>query len=164
MTDYQKALDDVGHHSVNEHGGRMTVAQIAERMGIREGYLRQALSAYDETHPLNAAKVVALTMATRNKSLVRYFAEATGGVYIELPKASAANVDVIEAAGKAATEFGDVMAEAGKALADGRVSRDEAIAFRKQAYEAIETLVQFTELMDAKAGIVPLLRAVQKEG
>src|SRR5205085_11734771 len=73
---YQRALDEVGHHSVDEQGRRMTVEQIAERIGEPPSRLRKELSAYDDAHPLKAEKVVPLTLATRNKALVRYFAEA----------------------------------------------------------------------------------------
>lgn len=155
MTSYQRALDDIGHHSHDEHGQRLTVDRIAERMGVQPHRLRKTLSAYDEAHPLNAALVVALTHATKNLSLVRYFAEACGCVLVELPKVNPANLDVLEQAGSAAREFSDVLAEAGKALADGRVSRDEALAFRRQTDEAITALATFALLMERKAGIAP---------
>ena len=124
-------------------------------MGVRASHLRKALSAYDDTHPLNAAKVVPLTLTTRNLALVRYFAEACGCVLVELPKVSAANVDVFEHAGAAAREFGDVMTEAAKALADGRVTKDEALAFGAQANEAMTAIARFKQLMEIKAGIAP---------
>lgn len=165
MTNYQRALDEVGHHSTTEQGARMTVEQIAERMGEHSvNRLRKILSAYDDAHPLNAAKVVSLTLATRNLALIRYYAEACGCVLIELPKVNALNTDVMAQAGEAAQEFGDVMAEAGKALADGRVSRDEAKAFRKQATEAVTSILRFAELLDVKAGIAPppYLHVVEK--
>lgn len=155
MTGYQRALDEIGHHSHDEHGQRLTVDRIAERMGVQAHRLRKTLSAYDDAHPLNAANVVALTHATRNLSLIRYFAEACGCVLVQLPKVSPANVDVLEHAGSAAREFSDVLAEAGKALADGRVTRDEALAFRRQADEAITSLATFALLMERKAGIAP---------
>ncbi len=156
MTNYQRALDEVGHHSVTEQGARMTVEQIADRMGEPNlNRLRKILSAYDDSHPLNAAKVVPLTLATRNLALVRYFAEAVGCVLVELPKVGVENLDVMAHAGNAAREFADVMAEAGKALADGRVSRDEAQAFRKQANELITVVCQFADLLDVKAGLQP---------
>lgn len=155
MTNYQRALDEVGHHSVDAHGQRLTVDRIAERMGVRASHLRKALSAYDDAHPLNAAKVVPLTLTTRNLALVRYFAEACGCVLVELPTVSAENVDVFEHAGDAAREFGDVMTEAAKAMADGRVSRDEAHRFRAQANEAMTATAKFAQLMDIKAGLAP---------
>lgn len=155
MTNYQRALDEVGHHSHDEQGRRLTVDAIADRMGVRASHLRKALSAYDETHPLNAGKVVALTHATRNLALVRYFAEACGCVLIELPKVTTEHADVMAHAGEAAREFGDVMAEAGKSLADGRVTKDEAVAFRTQVNELVTVAMTFAEAMDIKAGIAP---------
>lgn len=56
-----------------------------------------------------------------------------------------------------------VMSEAGRALADGRVTRDEAQSFRRQANEAITAILEFAALMDTKAGIAPPL-ALQEVG
>ena len=159
---FAEAVDQVAHHSQNGHGRRLSVADIAERIGRTENYLRKATSQYDDAHPLRGDLIVPLTMATGNKTILRYLSEATGGVYIELPKVDEANVDVVLQAGKTAQEFGDVLAEAGHALADGRVTRDEAEAFRKQATEAVTEIMQFVALMDRKAGIaVPVLATRQ---
>lgn len=163
MTGYQRALDDVGHNSYDEQGRRLTVAQIAERVGRGVAYMRNALCATDEAHPLDSSLVVPVTIATNNRALVRYFAEATGCVCIELPRVTAGNTDVIAHAGAAAKEFGDVMTEAGLALADGRVTRDEAAAFERQANEAIAAIVTFVHLMNAKAGVAAP-RLVSGEG
>lgn len=160
MTGYQRALDDLGHNSHDYQGRRLTVEQIAERIGKRTTYLRNALCATDENHPLDSSLVVALTHATGNLALVRYFAEACGCVLLELPKVSAANVDVFEHAGDAAREFGDVMTEAARAMADGRVTKDEAQAFGVQATEAITAIARFKQLMDIKAGLAPPLSVV----
>lgn len=166
MTNYQRALDDIGHRSTTEQGARMTVEQIAERMGEHSvNRLRKILSAYDDAHPLNAAKVVSLTLATDNLALVRYYAEACGCVLIKLPKVAVGHADVLIQAGDAAREFGDVMVEAGKALADGRVTRDEAKAFRQQATEAVTSILRLTELLDVKAGLAPPpYRAIETVG
>ncbi len=159
-TGTQAALASIVHESYDEHGRRLTVGRIAERMGERESYLAPRLSPYDDTHTLPWTKVVGVTHATRNGALIEHLCRETGYVPVKLPKVDAANIDVIEHAGAAAKEFGDVMAEAGKALADGRVKPDEADAFRKQAHEAVAAIMQFVQLMDAKAGIQPL-RAVK---
>lgn len=155
MNNYQRALDEIGHNSHDAQGRRLTVEQIAERLGKRSSYLRNALCATDENHPLDSSLVVPLTHATGNLALVRYFAEACGCVLIELPKVTAEHADVMAHAGSAAREFGDVMAEAGKSLADGRVTRDEAVAFRKQVNELVTVAMTFAEAMDIKAGIAP---------
>lgn len=155
MTNYQRALDQVAHESHDRTGKRITVERIAELLGKRTPYLRNALCATDENHPLDSSLVVPLTHATGNLALVRYFAEACGCVLVELPKVAPGHIDVLEHAGAAAREFGDVLAEAGKALIDGRVTRDEAQAFRHQANEAMTMLATFVTLMDRKAGIAP---------
>lgn len=162
MTNYQRALDEVGHQSFDEQGRRLTVDAIAERMGVRASNLRKALSAYDDAHPLNAAKVVPLTLTTKNLALVRYFAEACGCVLIELPKASVEHADVVAHAGESATSFGGVLANAGLALADGRVEKREAQDFRAHVNKHITVLLAMAEAMDIKAGIAPPpLRAVE---
>lgn len=164
MNGYQRALEDIGCNSHDQHGQRLTRERIAERMGKTTSYIKNALNATDEHHPLDSSLVVNLTLATGNLSLVRYFAEAVGCVLVELPKVGIENLDVMAHAGNAAREFADVMAEAGKALADGRVSRDEAQAFRTQANELITVVCQFADLLDVKAGIQPppVLRAVER--
>lgn len=155
MNNYQRALDEIGHNSHDAQGRRLTVEQIAERLGKRSSYLRNALCATDENHPLDSSLVVPLTHTTGNLALVRYFAEAVGCVLVELPKVGVENLDVMAHAGSAAREFADVMAEAGKALADGRVTREEAQSFRKQANELMTVVCQFADLFDVKAGIQP---------
>lgn len=156
MTGYQKALDDVGHHSVNEQGQRMTVDQIAERMGESPARLRKSLSAYDDAHPLNAAKVVPLTHATRNAALIRYFCEATGHIAVPLPKVNDANhQDVVRQSELLIKEFGEALAKAGAAVADGHVSRQDAEEFAKEAGDVVTAILQFKELMNRKAGIEP---------
>lgn len=162
MNGYQRALDEVGHNSHDAHGRRMTVEQIAERIGKRPPYLRNALCATDENHPLDSSLVVPLTIATGNLALVRYFAEACGCVLVELPKVTVENTDVITHCGKAAAEFSDVMQSAGRALADGRVSKDEAKEFRGQVNELIAAALRFADLMDIKAGLLPPLAIVEK--
>ena len=164
MNNYQRALDEIGHNSHDAQGRRLTVEQIAERLGKRSSYLRNALCATDENHPLDSSLVVPLTHTTGNLALVRYFAEAVGCVLVELPKVGVENLDVMAHAGSAAREFADVMAEAGKALADGRVDRHEAQASRAQANELITVVCQFADLLDVKAGIQPppALKAVER--
>lgn len=155
MTGYQRALDDVGHHSYDEQGRRLTVAQIAERMGEEyEHRLRKELSAYDEAHPLKAAKVVPLTLATRNAALIRYFCEATGFVAVPLPRVSAAgHQDVVRQCELLIKEFGEALTKAGEAVADGRICREDAEAFAKEADDVVAAILQFKELMHQKAGI-----------
>lgn len=154
MNGYQRALDDVGHHSFDEQGRRLTVERIAERMDESPTRLRKALSAYDDTHPLNAAKVVPLTHATGNKALVRYFCEATGGFYVELPKVNDTNhQDVVRQSEVLIKEFGEALAKAGLAVADGHVSRQDAEEFGKEADDVVAAILQFKELMNRKAGI-----------
>lgn len=163
MTNYQRALDEIGHNSYDAHGRRMTVPQIAERIGKPVAYLRNALCATDEHHPLDSSLVVPVTHATNNLALVRYYAEACDCVLVPLPKVTVSNVDVFEHAGAAAREFGDVMTEAAKAMADGRVTRREAEAFRQQANEAMTAIARFASLMDIKAGIQPPPLAAAQE-
>lgn len=158
---FAEAVDLVAHHSTTEQGRRMSVDDIAARIGRPANYLRKATSQYDDAHPLRGDLIVPMTMATRNYAIVEHIAEQCGGVFFQMPHVDAANLDVIEHAGTAVREFGDVLAASARALADGRVTPEEAADFRNQGNEAIAAIAKFMQLIDSKA-VVAGPRAVER--
>lgn len=160
---FEDAVDLVAHQSVNEQGRHLTVADIATRIGKSENYLAKATSKHYAEKPLRGELIVPLTLATNNYAIVEHICEAVGGVFFKLPKVDAANRDVLEHAGRLATEFGDVMTSAATALADRRVTPDEARSFRAEVLEQVAVALQMADLMDAKAGLAPGRAVDRKE-
>ena len=156
---FAEAVDQVAHHSRTEQGKRLTVADIAARIGRHENYLRKATSQYDDAHPLRADLVAPLTLATKNYALVEHIAEASGGVFFRLPPVSAASTDVIEQTARTVQEFADVLHASATAWSDHRVTPEEAARTCREIDQAIAALAQMRRMVqDATQPIA--LRAV----
>lgn len=156
---FSEAVDQVAHHSETEQGRRMTVADIATRIGRNENYLRKATSQYDDAHPLRADLVAPLTVATRNYALVEHIAEACGGVFFRLPPVHATSADVIEQTATTVKEFADVLHSSADAYADQRLTPEEAQRTCREIDQAIAALAQFRKLITDAA--TPTLRVAK---
>lgn len=134
----KEALDCLGHH------GDLTVAQLAERLGhISEGTLGKQLSQYDEDNYPTLRHVIPLTRASGSDALIRYLAEACGGVFFRVPSVSAA-LDV-SAIATIVREFGELLEEVSRATADGRVTDDELTRVRREANDVITAIAAYVE-------------------
>ncbi|HEX8030324.1 MAG TPA: phage regulatory CII family protein [Vicinamibacterales bacterium] len=166
MNGYQSALTSIVQDSHDEHGRRLTIARIADRMGERESYLGPRISPHNKQHTLPATKVVALTNASGNDALVRHICEETGHVAVKLPKVAPGNIDVVEYSTRSVKEFGEMLVQAGLSASRGKATKEGAIAFRKEGSDVIAVITQFMNWMDEQAGITPpqtLTLVVEKE-
>lgn len=150
---FADAVDVVAHQSRNEHGQRMSVGDIAERIGRSENYLGKAVSKYDDAHPLRGDLIVPLTLATKNYALLQHLATAVGGVFFPLPAVddNGKNLDVIEQTANVVGEFGDVLTDVRRALADGIVTPEEAERVAIEGNEAIAEIARLINLVQRKA-------------
>lgn len=148
---FPQAVDVVAHQSTNERGERMTIAEIAARIGRSENYLRKATSQYDDAHPLRGDLIAPLTLATGNFALVEHIAEACGGVFFRIPRVTADSRDVIETTAAMLRDFSELLAQSAAAWADGRMTIDEASAIAKDGRAVIARVASYVELAEAKA-------------
>lgn len=139
----KEALDCLGHH------GGLTVAQLAERLGhISEGTLGKQLSQYDEDNYPTLRHLIPLTLASGSDALVRYLAEACGGVFFRVPTVNAA-LDV-SAIAAIVREFGELLEEVSRATADGRVTGEEVDRVRHEANDVMTAIAGYVERLRAQ--------------
>lgn len=151
ITSFAEAVDAVAHHS-RVNGQRMTVAEIAERIGRPENYLRKATSQYDDAHPLRGDLIVPLTTATGNFALINYLARACGGVFFQLPDVRTDDyADILNQTATVVGEFGDVLTDLRASLADNRVTSGEAARVAQQGNEAIAEIARLVRMVEDRA-------------
>ena len=128
ITSFPEAIDCELHHSV------LSLKEIAERVGVREGYLRQAASQYDDAHRFQAELIIPITAATGNFAIVDYLERALGRIAISLPHV-AGRGDVFERTAELMRELGEAVETIRASLTDGRVTAEEAERVRKEIHD-----------------------------
>lgn len=138
----KEALDCLGHHS------DQPLAVIAERVGRVVGTLAKECSLYDDEHVPPLRLVVPLTRASGNDALMRYLAEACGGLFIRVPEATAAGD--VAALASIVREFGELLEEVSHATADGRVTADELARVRHEAHDVMTVIAAYLERLGSQ--------------
>lgn len=118
------SLDEALYCAVNHTPG-MDSKAIASAMGIRHGYLAQAVNPDDDAHHLQAKLLLPLVHVTGNTAPVEWLARASGGVFVPLPPTTTGECP--RAAGLAIVQqLGEVARVTEQALADNSINPDEA--------------------------------------
>jgi len=136
--------------AVRECGGQEAAAEASDRI-VRH----QSLSDYG--NPAMGDKFICLDTAAEmdrfsgNPRFAKLLAELNGGIFVPLPEGRCAGRLEL-AAGKSASEFGDVMVALGAALRDGRISPSEAKRILKEILQAIVALAGLAEEVKAESG------------
>lgn len=133
----KEALDCVGHHS------DQPIAVIAERVGRVVGTLAKECSLYDDEHVPPLRLVVPLTLASGNDALIRYLAEACGGVFVRVPVG--AGVGDVAAVAAIVQEFGEFLGEVARTTVDGRVTADELARVDHEAHDVMTAMAALVE-------------------
>jgi hypothetical protein len=128
------------------HRSKKPLKQIAEETGMSVSYLtRAALPDQEESEngsgcsfPLK--KLVPVTLSSDNYAIVNHILYQLGWVGIPLPKGDMKLSDACRLSIKAVKEFGELMAEVGKGLSDGRVDDQEFERIRKEGYHALQAV------------------------
>jgi hypothetical protein len=143
------SLADAIYHLV--HRSADPAKALADRLGCRYADLL-AWADVMQQRSLPSRLLVPLTLATGNTAVLRYLAEACGCVLVELPHdVTGTQADVMQAAARVTAEFGDVMTATGAALADGRITHEEAARAQNEARDVIAALHQFIAVLDEVA-------------
>lgn len=147
--------------TVRELGG---AEQAARHLGKSPSTLAHELDPNCAHAKLGLLDAATLAAAASEKRIAAAFAAECGGMFLPLPQAdgSAAGEDTTRLFATLATEFGDVLAAAGQAVADGRVTDRELGEVQKQGLElmgALQSLmVHLAQRNQAAKG--PTLQAV----
>ena len=97
-------------------------------------------------HKLGADLVLPIMNATDSDVPLHYLARHRGGVFVKLPDVTGDGGPVQLAALKAVEEFGQLMAEVGADLADGKLSRDECDRITKEGQEAVTAIMSLLQV------------------
>ena len=147
---FEEAADCLGHHSSR------TLTQIASAISRSYNYLKKALSANQETHPLRGDLVVPLTLASaedpraRNYALLDWMEAQVGRVAFVVPTAAdIGDADLLQRVHNLSKEFTDMLARVTESARDGRTTPDEVEDVARE----------FRELQAAGAALLEHLRA-----
>lgn len=134
------------------HHSEPTLAEIAEAINKRPGYLSDAANPDLETVAFQAVSLVPAMRAARNLSPLRLMARQMGAVLVMLPDADGVG-DVRQKFMATAKELGDVAAEIDRALAsDDEIDAAEFERIDRELSEAVEAFSQLRHVIAKKAG------------
>jgi hypothetical protein len=137
------------------HRNKKPLKAIAEEIEMAESYLtRSALPDLDECEtgtgcrfPLK--KLIPLVHATGDFSVLDFIERSLGRVAVKLPSAKVGALrDVCRLSLRAVSEFGELMQEVEKSLADNIIKPDEMERIREEGYQAIEALLTLVHAME----------------
>lgn len=146
----QEAIYCAALHSAADSGA------VAEAIGKRRGYLLDAANPDRDEVQFQARLLIPLMLATGNLAPLRFLARELGCALVELPTAIPAPGDVRQKFTVAVKEIGEDAAELERALADNRVSADDALRMKRELRDTIEALIAVDSAMDrcAKGRVV----------
>jgi hypothetical protein len=137
------------------HRNKKPLKAIAEEIEMAESYLtRSALPDLDESEtgtgcrfPLK--KLIPLVRATGDFSALDFIERSLGRVAVKLPGSKAGSLrDICRLTLRAVSEFGEVMQEVEKSMADQLVTREELDQIREEGYQAIEALLALMHALE----------------
>lgn len=141
-----RSLKDALHQTIHRHP-KLSVAAIAEEIGMAESYLYRAALPDPDTDGPDASgvrfplkKLVALIRSTNNFIVLDYMERQLGRVAIPLPDTPESLSDLHTKVTAAISEFSDVLKKYTSSIADGKVSAGEAEDLECEAYEAIQAI------------------------
>lgn len=126
---------------------------IAERVGVRHGYLLDAANPDREEIQFQARLIEPVSQAASNDAIVEFLCRQRGGVFVRIPSADVdgaeamtlAHLDVVR-------EMGEDAAAMQAILADRRLTVEEADAFDSEVDETIQKLAQWKAIVRAHVG------------
>jgi hypothetical protein len=146
ITKEVRSLKDALHQTIHRHP-KLSVAAIAEEIGMAESYLYRAALPDPDTDGPDASgvrfplkKLVPLIRATKNFITLDYMERQLGRVAIPLPETPESLNDLHAKVTAAISEFSDVMKKYASSIADGKISHKEAEELECEAYEAIQAI------------------------
>jgi len=137
------------------HRNQKPLKAIAEEIGMSENYLsRAALPDPEESEtgtgcrfPLK--RLIPLIRATGDFTVLDHIERSLGRVAVSLPAAAPGSLrDVCRLALRAVSEFGDLMREIDKSMADQLVTAAEMERVQVEAHQAVAAIVRLIGAME----------------
>lgn len=146
----QEAIYCVVHHS------GIDAVSIATRLNKRVGYLHDAANPDREDTHFQAALLLPLMQVTGNLEPLRFIARELSCAVVELPQLTAQPGDIRQKFLIAVKEIGEDAAELERALADNRITSDDALRLKRELSDTIEALIAVDAVVDrcAKGRVV----------
>ncbi len=135
--------------SIRDCGGQEVAVEASSRLSRHQSFSEFAdVSRMDKFICVDAA--IELDRFSGNPRFAKLFAKMNGGMFVPLP-AGVSSGCLERAAGKSASEFGDVMVAIGQSLKDGKLDNIEAKAIVKEIHEAVVALASLAENVKSEA-------------
>ena len=116
------------------------VKTVAESLGLSPTAIYNQINDINKTDILQ--KFVDFTTACEDDTPIRWACEELNGIFVKNPQVKVQNdKKVYDCVPQVLKEFSDVIREIGTAMADGRVSAEEAVKIRKE-WEELKTLLE----------------------
>lgn len=120
------------------HHSAIDARTIAERIGVRVGYLLDAANPDRDDMQFQSRHLIPLMTVTGNLLPLKFMAAQMGCLIVPMPSAEATDESVYEAFTKSVESIGDAGTLIRKSLSDGALSIDEAASVAKCLDEHIE--------------------------
>ncbi len=144
-----RTLKDVLYEVVHQSG--IDARVIAERLGMSYQMLLNAANPNLEDFKFQARHIIGLTLLTKDFRLLDYLEASCGRVAYSLPEIPKEMGEISALVTSAVKEFGDVLTEAGKALADGRIDLWEAKRLEKEIMDQVRVVMALLEAVKRQA-------------
>jgi len=135
------SLSAVLHAVVKKAPSGLTAETLCNLLGYKKYNTMMSELSDQPGHKLGANMVLPIMDLANSDEPVHFLARQRGGVFVKLPQVPGDGGPVQLAALKAVEEFGQLMAEVGADLADGKLTRDECDRITKEGQEAVTSIM-----------------------
>jgi len=148
-------LMDCLHQTVYRHPQK-PCKQIADEMDVRYDYLRKYVNPDPQESntgtgmPFPLKKLIPLIRTTNDFTVLDFIEQSLGRVAFKLPPASDSISDVCRLTIRSVAEFGDLMAEIEKAVADDKITDEEQRRILREGYEAVQAITTLLQAIEKK--------------
>lgn len=145
-----RELYDIIYKATHKAPNGACPKQIASDLGIAVNTLIRRVNIDYPDRPFRVEDLPALVNSTGDDTPLHFICEKSGGVFLRLPKAEG-RVPVHVACMDSIDRFGKLMTECSEALADGRVTLDEADKLADAGYMAIHEIYRLLKTAEQVA-------------
>lgn len=149
MSQETKSLKEALHNTIHRHS-TLSVAAIAEEIGMAESYLYRAALPDQDTDGVDASgvrfpikKLVPLVRATSDFQVLDHIERSLGRVAFYVPDPSRCSSLLHSHLTKTVGEFSDVLKAFELMMEDGKVTQAELASMEKEVYELNQALMSW---------------------
>lgn len=125
----------------------MPLRHQAEHLGLPESTLGNSVNPHIEKMDYKLSWLIPHMLLMGSLEPLEYLATCVGHVLVEVPEAPSELADLNSELALTIKEFGDVVMEAGKALEDGRLQRNEVVRIEREVNEMVAQALGFVQLL-----------------